>query len=102
MSAKRYLCSDLVVMQRVSGPCIVNLEEIGESVAVFESEVPFEAREQLALNGGDAQFHGFVQTSEQHEFGWRVEMEFSPLTPWAPERFTPQHLLDLETLPKLE
>jgi len=32
---------------------------------------------------------------EQHEFGWRFEVEFSPMTPWDPAQFQPEHLLDL-------
>ena len=98
MGAKRYLCSDLVVLERSSGPSVVNLEEIGEDFAVFESEVPFELNERLCLNGGTGQFHGAVQEAEQHEFGWRIVMEISPLTRWSPELFTPQHMLDPERL----
>ena len=106
MDARRYLCSDLVVVKKATGSCVVNLEEIGEKMAVFEAEFPFEYHEQLCLEGGEEQFHGFVSSVEEHEFGWRVEMEFSPLTPWSPERFRPEHLLDLEgfvkNLPQLE
>ena len=96
MDARRYLCSDLVVVKKAAGSCVVNLEEIGETMAVFEAEFPFEYHEQLCLEGGEAQFHGFVSSVEEHEFGWRVEMEFVSLTPWSLERFRPKHLLNLE------
>ena len=102
MGSGRYLCSDLVTLKRASGPCVVNLEEISETLAVFEAEGPFDVREQLCIECEGALFHGFVSTVEKHEFGWRIEMELSPLTPWSPERFRPRHLLDLATLSKLE
>ena len=94
MDARRYLCSDLVVLKTAAGACTVNLEEIGENFAVFETEAPLELREQVCLEGGGGQFHGFVNSVEKHDFGWRVEIEFSPLTRWSPERFRPQHLFD--------
>jgi hypothetical protein len=37
---------------------------------------------------------GRLISAENHAFGCRFEMEFSPLTPWSAERFVPRHFLD--------
>ncbi len=92
---RRYLCSDLVVLKTKDGESIVNLEEISASSAVFESEKPVESGLKLELQGGESRFQGFATLVEHHEFGWRVEMDFSPLTPWSPELYMPKHLLGL-------
>jgi hypothetical protein len=92
---RRYLCSDLVVLKTKDGESIVNLEEIFASGAVFESEKPVESGLKLELHGGTARFYGFATCVEHHEFGWRVIMDFSPLTPWSPEIYRPKHLLGL-------
>jgi hypothetical protein len=92
---RRYLCSDLVVLTTKDGELIVNLEEISASGAVFESEKRVESGLKLEMQGGGSRFHGFATCVERHEFGWRVEMDFSPLTPWSPELYMPQHLLGL-------
>ena len=96
---RRYLCSDLVVLKTKDGESIVNLEEISAMGAVFESEKPVESGLKLELQGGKAHFQGFAASVEKHEFGWRVEMDFSPLTPWRPELYMPKHLLGLPETP---
>jgi hypothetical protein len=45
-----------------------------------------------------ARFHGTVTDVEEHELGWRLELEFSPMTPWSLESFQPEHLLDPSSL----
>ncbi|HWE52390.1 MAG TPA: hypothetical protein VG273_21520 [Bryobacteraceae bacterium] len=92
---RRYLCSDLVVMKTKDGESIVNLEEISAEGAVFESEKPVESGLKVELRGGEARFQGFATSVQAHEFGWRVEVDFSPLTPWSPALYMPKHLLDL-------
>lgn len=100
MSARRYLCSELVAL-RVNGTDLtLNLEEIWCNGAVFEAERAVEAGARVELRAGSALFAGRVVRVEQHEFGWRVEVEFSPLTPWSVERFRPLHLLDVSELKK--
>jgi hypothetical protein len=50
------------------------------------------------MHTGAVRFHGTVIEVERQELGWRVELEFSPMTPWSPEHFTPEHLLDPASL----
>jgi hypothetical protein len=97
MSLQRYLCSQLVVLRNNSDPeatRIVNLEEIWKTGAVLESEEAMEEGAKVEIRCGDAFFAGRIVRVEPHELGWRLELEFSPLTPWSPEQFQPQHLLD--------
>jgi hypothetical protein len=99
MNSRRYLCSQLVSLRNNStepaGNSVVNLEEIWKSGAVLESEDAIEAGARLEIRCEKAFFSCDVVRVEKHEFGWRVEVEFSPMTPWKPEEFQPQHLLDL-------
>ena len=102
MKARRYLCSELVALRMNSADSIVNLEEIWRDGAAFESEEPVIDGAQVELRCGRVVFAGKVILAEQHEFGWRVEVEFSPLTPWNPAQFQPQHMLDVSALDESE
>ena len=98
MGAKRYLCSELVALKVNAVDTTVNLEEIWQDGATFESEDPVVEGVLVELRCGSAFFAGKVTQIERHEFGWRVEMEFSPLTPWNPVQFRPQHMLDVSEM----
>jgi hypothetical protein len=98
MSAQRYLCSELVTLKMNSVDSTVNLEEIWQDGAAFESEDQIGEGVRVELRCGSAFFAGKVTQVERHEFGWRVEVEFSPLTPWNPEQFRPQHMLDVREI----
>ncbi len=93
MKAQRYLCSELVALRIDSMNFFVNLEEIWRSGAVVESETPVEEGSGVEIRPGAVFFAGKAIRVERHEFGWRVEVEFSPLTPWNPEKFRPLHML---------
>lgn len=95
MGARHYLCSELVTLRINSDEFTVNLEEIWREGAVLESEGPIETGVRVEIRSSQAFFAGKVKQVEQHEFGWRAEVEFSPLTPWSPDLFRPQHLLDV-------
>ncbi|HEY3825131.1 MAG TPA: hypothetical protein VGL82_11265 [Bryobacteraceae bacterium] len=99
MNPQRYLCSHLVALKNNSrAPAVnlfANLEEIWCTGAVLEAEEPVEMGAKIELRGGSATFVGHVVQVERHELGWRLEVEFSPLTHWSVEKFAPQHLLDL-------
>ncbi|MGA2713674.1 MAG: hypothetical protein ABSG41_11270 [Bryobacteraceae bacterium] len=98
MTPRRYLCSDLVALRMNSADSIVHLEEIWRDGATFEAEEPVVDGVRVELRCGPAVFSGKVTQVERHEFGWRAEVEFSPLTPWSPEQFRPQHMLDVSRL----
>jgi len=99
MSLPRYLCSQLVSLKTGSGTLpldsVVNLEEIWQSGAVLESEQPIEEGSRIEIRCDKAFFAGRAIKVEQHEFGWRIEVEFSPMTLWKPEEFQPAHLFEL-------
>ena len=98
MGAKRYLCSELAALKVNSVDTTVNLEEIWQDGAAFDSEDPVVEGVLVELRCSSAFFAGKVTRIERHEFGWRVEVEFSPLTPWDPEKFRPRHLLDVSVV----
>ena len=91
----RYLCSELVALKVGSTTSTVNLEEIWPEGAVLEAESAVEDGAHVEIRSGDVLLAGRVAGVELHEFGWRVEVVFSPLTRWDPEKFKPQHLLAL-------
>lgn len=91
----RYLCSELVALKVGSTTSTVNLEEIWPEGAVLEAESAVEDGAFVEIRSGEVLFAGRVVSVEFHEFGWRVEVAFSSLTPWNPEKFKPQHLLAL-------
>ena len=99
MNFPRYLCSQLVDLRNRSvepaGHQVVNLEEIWRDGAVLESEEPVEVEASVEIRCEKVRFAGRVVNVEQHEFGWRLEVEFSPMTLWNPEEFQPAHLLNL-------
>jgi hypothetical protein len=96
METPRYLCSHLVTLSWKEGAAIVNLEEIRKDGAVLESEADVPVGSSAEIRCGSVFFAGKITRADAHESGVRMEMEFSPLTPWSPERFRPEHLLDLE------
>lgn len=98
MNLPRYLCSQLIALKTGSRECVVNLEEIWQDGAIIESDICVEAGAQMELRCDTAFFAGSVVHVEAHEFGWRLEVEFSPLTPWTVDRFRPEHLLDVAAL----
>jgi hypothetical protein len=94
MAVTRYLCSELITIARARDKSIVNLEEIWETGAFFEAETAIEKGETIDLLAREKIFRGQVKNVERHEFGWRVEMEFSPPVRWSVDDFRPQHMLD--------
>jgi hypothetical protein len=94
MSSPHYLCSDLVQLTIGSTESTVNLEEIWREGAVLECEHPVEEGSAVEMRGGTASFSGHAIQVERHEFGWRVNVEFSPPSAWDLEQFQPRHLLD--------
>src|ERR1700734_82951 len=97
MNDPRYLCSELVTLKVNSTASIVNLEEIWREGAILESEDAVEDGVAVEMQCRDVLFVGRVIRVEHHEFGWRIEVEFSPETPWNKTRFQPQHMLDVGT-----
>jgi hypothetical protein len=95
VDARRYLCSDLVVLKTATREFTVNLEEIWAAGAIIDAEEAVAEGALVVVRGGGQGFSGRVVRVSRHEFGWYAEVEFSPLTPWSPERFLPRHLLEI-------
>jgi hypothetical protein len=94
VETRRYLCSQLARLTLDGQAQWVNIEEIWETGVILESEAEVTAGAQAALSVENASFQGRLSDVRQEEFGWRVELEFSPETLWSPERWRPDHLLD--------
>jgi len=95
MESPRYMCSHLVRFRTNAKESVVNLEEIWATGAVVEAEEPVEKGSRAEIRTEGAFFAGDVTEVERHEFGWRIRLEFSPMTPWRPEEFRPGHLLEI-------
>jgi hypothetical protein len=93
MKPQRYLCSQLADLRNNSRKSTVILEEIWTSGAVLESDDPVDEGTTVEIRCGPAFFSGRIVRVEQHEFGCRFEVEFSPMTSWNPEQFWPEHAL---------
>ena len=98
MAERRYLCSELVFLEAAESRVVVNLEEIWTTGAVIECETPVAAGLRFRLRAGSHMFWGAAVRVEPHEFGCRVEVEFSPMTPWKQEEYSPLHLFDPGTM----
>jgi hypothetical protein len=94
MAAPRYLCSHLVRFSADNCEQWANLEEIQQNGAVLECDEAVRDDAVAKISAGDVSFEGRVTAVQQHEFGWRVEMAFSHLTPWTIEQWKPGHALD--------
>lgn len=96
--SRRYLCSQLVTLRWGTESRIVNLEEICRNEAILEAEACVAVGSRVTLDAEKTRFHGIVTVAQEHEFGWRIRVELSPLTPWSLEVFAPEHLLDTSDL----
>jgi len=96
--SRRYLCSHLVTLVFGGQRRVVNLEEICRSGAWLDSDEPVPAGVWVEMRTEGMRFQGTVTEVEEHDLGWRIQLEFSPLTPWSVENFRPQHLLDPSAL----
>ena len=102
MNPQRFLCSQLVSLTHrcddAPGDSVVNLEEIWTNGAIVEAEMPVKKGVEVELRCGPAFFAGRIVEVESHDFGWRLEVEFSPRTLWNPDEFRPEHMLDPSSL----
>jgi hypothetical protein len=91
---RRYLCSQLATLTIEGQAHGVNIEEIWETGVALECETPVVADVPASISAEGVAFEGRVSNVRQDELGWRVEIEFSPETPWSPVQWRPDHLLD--------
>jgi len=90
----RYLCSHLVRLVSDGHEQWANLEEIWETGAALDCEEQIAPDVAATFSADDVSFEGRITKVEKTRFGWRIEMELSPETPWSIERWKPEHALD--------
>ncbi len=76
---------------------VVNLEEIWATGALLECEDALPVHEGVEIRWDSVMLAGRVRAVEAHEFGFRVEVELSALTPWSPALGDVAHAVDVET-----
>ena len=75
-----------------------NLEEIWESGAVVDCEATPGKGDYAEIRAAGVLLAGRVVAVEESDVGDRIEIHFSPLTPWSKELFLPDHFFDPGTL----
>jgi hypothetical protein len=100
MTLRRYLCSHLVRLSVGTRVHWANLEEIWNAGAILECEEEVTPGDYLTVSCDEISFDAKVTALEWDGSGWRVEVLFSEHTPWTMELWTPEHVLDPETLYK--
>jgi hypothetical protein len=98
MNTPRYLCSHLVRLRVDDCEEWVNLEEIWAGGAVLECEEEVEGGALVRMLSEGGSFMGRVTGVKRTAIGWRVEVAFSPLTPWSIEKWVPEHAVDPASL----
>lgn len=98
MSSARYLCSQLIRLAAGNHTQWANLEEIWDDGAMLECETEVDPGVSATISADDVSFSGRITAVERHEFGWQVEITFSPVTRWTIEKWRPEHAIDPKTL----
>jgi hypothetical protein len=102
-SELRMMCADMmeVSWNERSGKvraAIALLEDISASGACLQLEIPVPLGVEIRWNSPRQQFRGSVRYCVYREIGYFVGVEFEPSSRWSKKAFTPQHLLDPQTL----
>ena len=99
-SESRYLCADMVRLDRYRGEDeVVSMEAVLEDIsppgACIQVEEPVMAGETVTLWLGENHFTGQVCYCIYREYGYFVGLEFSRECRWSEERVAPRHLTNL-------
>jgi hypothetical protein len=94
MDTPRFLCSHLVRLSADDREQWVNLEEIWADGAVLECEDEVANGALVRISSDSQLFMGRATAVKRDAIGWRVEVAFSPLTPWNVQKWMPEHALD--------
>jgi hypothetical protein len=97
------MCADMVEVcwSERSGKlrsAIALLEDISASGACLQLEIPVPLGVEIRWNSPRQEFKGSVRYCVYREIGYFVGVEFEPSSRWSRKTFTPQHLLDPQTL----
>jgi hypothetical protein len=102
-SELRMMCADMVEVcwNDRSGKlhsAVALLEDIAASGACLQLEVPIPLGVEMVWNSPRQEFKGHVRYCAYREIGYFVGVEFEPASRWSKKAFTPQHLLDPQSL----
>jgi hypothetical protein len=74
------------------------LEDISPFGACLQVEAPIPLGTMIRWIAPRKEFRGYVRYCVYREIGYFVGVEFDPDSRWSKKAFTPQHLLDPQTL----
>jgi PilZ domain len=102
-SELRMMCADMVEVcwrERSGKSCTATalLEDISTSGACLQLEVPVPLGVEIQWMSPRQDFKGCVRYCVYREIGYFVGVEFEPASRWSKKTFTPQHLLDPQSL----
>lgn len=74
------------------------LEDISTSGVCLQLEIPVPLGVEIRWTSPRKEFRGAVRYCVYREIGYFVGVEFEPASKWSRKTFTPQHMLDPQTL----
>jgi hypothetical protein len=74
------------------------LEDIATHGACLQVEKALPLGTAITLKHPSGEMHGIIRYCAYREIGYFVGLQFDLDSEWSPNKFTPQHLLDLEEL----
>jgi hypothetical protein len=102
-SEARVLCADMVEVWWRDRDGTLNtatalLEDIAGSGACLQLEAPLPLGVEIGWDSPKQSFTGRVRYCVYREIGYFAGVEFNEATRWSKKNYSPQHLLDLESL----
>jgi hypothetical protein len=99
----RILCADMVNIRWTDSAgrhhrATALLEDIAPHGACLQVETAVPPDGDIVVEHAKARMHGMVRYCVYREIGYFVGVQFTPDCEWSRNKFTPQHLLDLEEL----
>lgn len=101
----RLLCADVVEVRWTNAggkicQATALLEDIARHGACLQLDKAVPPQTAITIKHATGEMHGIVRYCVFREIGYFVGIQFEPDSRWSRNRFTPQHLLDLEELLK--
>jgi len=99
----RMLCADILEIRwkdrsGAQHRATALLEDISSSGACLQTEAPIPLKAEIGWDSPTQFFSGYVRYCVYREIGYFVGVEFGESSKWSESTFTPQHLLDPQTL----
>ena len=99
----RMLCADILQIQwkdrsGTKDQATALLEDISATGACLQTEVPVPLGAEIKWDSPGQFFSGYVRYCVYREIGYFIGVQFGESTKWSQGAYTPQHLLDPQTL----